>query len=594
MIRPPLLLAARLSALLAALLATLLTALLTALLAPTLALAADRDPARVEADRLTTRAAARGAEAGGAVDLIRLAELADWIPHGELPARLRAAATDRRRAPLVRAVAWWLLREDALARLDAPTAAEAAAALGLLDGFALRIGGAPHPTAALEAGPWQPWPRGAGAGELWLESILRPDREVTATAVTRLVSPTGGPAVLRLGYDDAATVWLNGDEVFAADATHPAWLDQVAIPVVLRPGDNRLVVELRQRDGAWRLIARVTDPKGDPLPVQSHPDPWGEVPAPAEGERPDAEAIAHLWTALYAAAETDPPVAADLRDMADYARVTGLPDADQALPRVAIEGAWATEPSPRTLRAWLRILPEGEQARVQSGHAPARPIEEADHWSDLDRQTAAAWTHYHARRHGEARRAVEAILAHAPDHLPAIRLAAVIHEDLGLSHTGAALLARARARWPDRPGLIRAHLAALQTGGRVIEAITLLEAWVEAGGGPDAHYQLAALLAARGETARAVALLDAVTAARPELWTYGVEAAEILLAAGETDEARRRLTALWEARPGDASIAERLARLHVEQGDPDAALAVVDRALAVDPGAGLDAMRARL
>lgn len=566
--------------------------LLAAFLAPALAPAADRDPARVEADRVTARAAARATEPGGAVDLIRLAELADWLPSGEVPARLRAAATDRRRLPLVRAVAWWLLREDALARLDAATAAEAARALGLLDGFAIRVGGAPHPTAALDAADYQPWPRGAGAGELWLESFLRPDREVTATAVSRLVSPQGGPAVLRLGYDDAATVWLNGDEVFAADATHPAWLDQVAIPVVLRPGDNRLVVEIRQRHGAWRLIARVTDPAGEPLPVESHPDPWGEAPAPAEGERP--EAVEHLWTALYAAAEADPPVAADLRDMADYARVTGLPDADQALPRVAIEGAWITEPSPRTLRAWLRILPEGEQARVESAHAPKRPIEEADHWADLERATAAAWTHYHARRHGEARRAVEAILANTPGHLPAIRLAAVIHEDLGLSHTGAALLARARARWPDRPGLIRAHLAALQTGGRVIEAITLLEAWAEAGGGPDAHYQLATLLAARGETARAVALLDAVTAARPELWTYGVEAAEILLVAGEADEARRRLGAILDARPGDASIAERLARLLVEQGDPDAALAIVDRALLIDPGSGLDAMRARL
>lgn len=559
------------------------------------AAAADRDPARIEAARLAQNAADRARLPGGAVDLIRLAELAEWLPRGEAEAHLRDAALDEDRLPLGRAVAWWLLREEALARLDPAAVAEARDALGLLDGFAMRIGGAPHPVAELAAADFVPYPRGAGGGVLWLDSYLRPDREIAATVVTRLVAPTGGPAVLRLGYDDAATVWLNGDEVHVADTTHPAWLDQVAIPIVLRAGDNRLVVEVRQRSGAWRLIARVTDPSGRVLPVESHPDPWGPVPKPADGDRPEAESIAHLWPALLAAATADPPVAADLRDMADYARVTGLPDPDQALPRVAVEGVWPTDPSPRSLRAWLRILPEGEQARVESAHRPQRPIEEADHWSDLETATQDAWTHYHARRHGEARHAIEAIRAHAPDHLPAIRLEAVIHEDLGLLNTGAAILARARDHWPDRPGLVRAHLASLQTAGRVIEALALLEGLVEAGGGPDAHYQLAALLAARGETERAVALLDAVTAARPELWTYGTEAVEVLLAAGDGAEARRRLTALWQERPGDEALAERLARLHVEQGDPEAALAVIETALAVDPGAlGLEAMRDRI
>jgi hypothetical protein len=211
------------------------------------AAAADRDPARIEAARLAQNAADRARLPGGAVDLIRLAELAEWLPRGEAEAHLRDAALDGDRLPLGRAVAWWLLREEALTRLDTAAVAEAQAALGLLDGFSMRIGGAPHPVAELVAADFVPYPRGAGGGVLWLDSYLRPDREISATVVTRLVAPSGGPAVLRLGYDDAATVWLNGDEVHVADTTHPAWLDQVAIPIALRAGDNRLVVEVRQR-----------------------------------------------------------------------------------------------------------------------------------------------------------------------------------------------------------------------------------------------------------------------------------------------------------------------------------------------------------
>lgn len=577
--------------------ATALVALVALCAPPRPALAAERDPARVEAARLVERAAARGDVAGGAVDLLRLAELADWLPDGEAEGALRIAALDARRAPLVRAVAWWLVRESALARLDRRTADEAVAALGLLDGFSMRIGPGPHPVAELSPDDFRPYPRGAGAGVLWLDAWLRPDRETTATVVSRLVSADGGPAVLRFGYDDAITVWLNGDEVYASPATHPAWLDQAAVPVRLRAGDNRLVVEVRQRSGAWRLIARVTDAAGEPLPVESHPDPWGAVPEPAaapDDAEPPPEP-AHLWTALYAAADAEPPVAEDLRDLADYARVTGLPDPDQALPRVAVEGVWPTDPGPRSLRAWLRLLPDAEQARVRTAHPPQRPVPLSDHWSDLQLAVGDAWGHYYARRHGEARRRVAAILAHAPDFLPAIRLEAVIAQDLGLGNAAAERLARARARWPERPGLRAAHVTALQSAGRVVEAREILTRMVDDGGGPDAHYQLAALLAARGETAEAVALLDAVRAARPELWTYGLEAAEMLWAAGEADAAVERLDGLVDERPGDPTAVERLARVRLARGEPGAAQAAVARALEVDPGADtLLALQARL
>ncbi len=542
------------------------------------------DHARAEADRLIARAAARGSTAGGAVDLMRLAELDPWVPAEVVPRALRAAAEDPKRAPLVRAVAWWLLRDLARERLDARTAAEARAALGLLGGFVWRVGAAPHPTAPLvEADGWRPFPDALGDGELWLDAVVRPERDAVATLATRLDSPAGGPAVLRLGYDDAVTVWLNGDEIYVAPADHPAWLDQAAVPVVLRAGANRLVVEVRQRTGAWRLVARVTDAAGAPLPVTGHPDPWGPPPEPSADE-PPAD-VAHLWRDLTRIADTEPPDAQGLRDLADYARVTGLPDRDQSMPRVAIEGAWITDPGPRTLLAWLRLLPEDEGAPVRAAHPPARPVDQADVFADLHLALRAGWAHYYARRHRETRRTVEALLSGDPGFLPAWRLAAVLHEDLNLPHSAVALLDGAAAGWPARAGLRRARLAALQSAGRVVEALAALRDLVDAevaDAGDRVH--LADLLAARGDHAEALALLDGVTAARPELRAAALEAAELLRVAGEPEAALERLEALAAQTPGDAATAERRVEVLRALGRDADAVAVVDAALAVQPG----------
>lgn len=542
------------------------------------------DHAGAEAERLVAQAAARGTAAGGAVDLMRLAELDPWVPAGIVPGALRAAALDGKRAPLVRAVAWWLLRDLARERLDAATSAEARAALGLLGGFVWRVGAAPHPTAPLaEQDGWRPFPDALGDGELWLDAVVRPERDAVATLATRLESPAGGPAVLRLGYDDAVTVWLNGDEVYVAPADHPAWLDQAAVPVVLRAGDNRLVVEVRQRTGAWRLLARLTDGRGAPLPVTGHPDPWGPPPEPAPGEPPTD--VAHLWRDLAAVADAEPPDAQGLRDLADYARVTGLPDRDQSTPRVAVEGAWITDPGPRTLLAWLRLLPDDEGAPVRAAHPPTRPVNQADAFADLHLALREGWAHYYARRHRETRRTVEALLDHDPGFLPAWRLAAVLHEDLGLPHSAVGLLDRAVADWPGRIGLRRARLAALQSSGRVVEALALLRTFVDAGvADAGDHVQLADLLASRGDHGEALALLDGVTAARPELRAAALEAADLLRLAGEPEAALGRLEALAAQTPGDAATAQRRVEVLRALGRDADAVAAVDAALALQPG----------
>ena len=83
---------------------------------------------------------------------------------------------------------------------------------------------------------------------------------------------------------DASAVAGAANQGFVAiqgNATNSAVLDQAAVRVHLRPGKNRLVVEVTQKNNAWRFMLRVTDPRGNLVPARTVPAPWGGPPEPA-------------------------------------------------------------------------------------------------------------------------------------------------------------------------------------------------------------------------------------------------------------------------------------------------------------------------
>lgn len=555
---------------------------------PTPSAAAEADGyLAAEQRRLAQQAARRGGEAAGVVDLMRLQALAPWRPEGEITADLRAAAEDPERAPLVQAAAWWLLRELALERMDMETARAAQGALGLITAFRVRAGEAPDPLADVDPASWRIYPAQMGTGEVWLDAAVRPLGDTAATLITEIEAPAGAPmgAILRLGFDDQVTVWLNGDEIYKAPEPHRAWLDQAAVPLVLKPGRNRLMFQVDQREGAWRLIARITDAEGRPLPgIQASADVTGPPPAPLIEPQPP-EVYADVWRDLWAVTEQDAPPAQGLRDVAEYARVTGMPNHDQTEPQVAVEAAWEDDPSPRSLRAWVRLLPESRQQTIRAAHVPARPILLADVVAEMFDRLDVAWGHYYARRHRAALALIEGLLARDERFAPAWRLKAVILEDIGLPNAGAQVLEAGAARCGPVPGLRKAHASSLKAAGRHEEALNALQALIRDGvAGAGERFRLAQILHLRGEGAAAVALLDAVTEARPELWYHALEAAQIQLIQGDRADALARLQILDARMPDASPVVELLAEAHARLGDEEAARLQLARALKLDAG----------
>jgi hypothetical protein len=108
------------------------------------------------------------------------------------------------------------------------------------------------------------WRRAATGpdGRVRLIRLFQPTDWVLAYGETFVHAPTAGPATLLLGADDGHVLWLNGTRVSERQGRHGSEPDDVAIPVRLRAGWNRVLVKVANLDGGWAFQLRAADPHG--------------------------------------------------------------------------------------------------------------------------------------------------------------------------------------------------------------------------------------------------------------------------------------------------------------------------------------------
>ncbi|MBU0553541.1 DUF3857 domain-containing protein, partial [Myxococcota bacterium] len=134
-------------------------------------------------------------------------------------------------------------------------------------------------------------------------------------------------------------------------------------------------------------------------------------------------------------------------------------------------------------------------------------------------------------------------------------------------------------------------LGALRASGRSHALLTALRDR-PALRGLDDTLALVHIEALRGEVDSALAGLDRVYAARPDLWGVGLEAAELEIATGRVAAATARLRRLLARTPGEPRLIAPLARLHIEAGALDEARRRLREAATQDEA--LTALQARL
>jgi len=96
-------------------------------------------------------------------------------------------------------------------------------------------------------------------GVLPFDSLLYPQEECTAYALTAVYSPVEQTAAMRLGSSGAIKVWLNGEQVWDNNFYRRHNIDQDVLAVNLASGWNLLLIKVGNvNEGSWRVSVRFT------------------------------------------------------------------------------------------------------------------------------------------------------------------------------------------------------------------------------------------------------------------------------------------------------------------------------------------------
>lgn len=112
---------------------------------------------------------------------------------------------------------------------------------------------------------WKPVVSRDAAGRIDLRTSLGDRDKGIAYAYTEVTVPADTDAVLRVGSDDSARIWVNGEQVFDQFVGRALAVDQDRVPVRLRAGRNTILMKVWQNALAWEFCARITTPDGKPL-----------------------------------------------------------------------------------------------------------------------------------------------------------------------------------------------------------------------------------------------------------------------------------------------------------------------------------------
>lgn len=417
-------------------------------------------------------------------------------------------------------------------------------------------------------------------GVFELSALVHASEEATVYVATLVEATRAAKAALRVGSTDQLRVFQDGRELFAQDTRRFAHLDQTAIPVELRRGDNLFLIKVSWLGRNGRLLARLTKPNGRRLSgvrAISDRDRFARaLAAPPRPARIPTHRVRKLTDGL--SPRRDPGLWADL------VAVAGLYD-HRKLPT----------PMETSLERAIRADPGNPMARFLYAHRvalrdPARAQEQLQAALTADAGFAPALLELGvlARRAGRLLDA-RAYLDRAIRADPTLVAAHVARAELGFEDLDEGALAAVRLQQAEHlPPAASVSVALARMYHRLSHRARAREFGARALKAAFDHREartfLANVEADARNSARALALIDDGIRLFPHALPLYLRKARLLAAQPETETAARAFLARAGARFADSPRIPQLeAELWLFGGNSKQAIASLDRALILDP-----------
>ncbi len=435
-------------------------------------------------------------------------------------------------------------------------------------------------------------PRSPFGADYNLGQLFSPDTWALGYAVSTFRVAQGGSHQLRVTSSVPIKVWVNGSLVFSERRVEDAQFDQFVLPVELAAGTNRVLVKSAQNEGGWVLMARLTDPQGNPVATEPV-----KLDAPIDPRAPKNKPIP---TSKLLDLRTAKIAAGARRDFhrLDWARLLGLAQHAVALGDAFVQHhpksivgrytfiavTWDQGERSRTSDVLADLaekdgealpylifqhsrflLQEGltRKARESLEHVQKKHPDNPELWSRLARQfDAEGWPEDHC-----------AALAHAEKLRPGwesvLMDLAACRRGLGFEKEAVGIYEEILRELPLHQNAI-SQLETIALGNEELEQAEALALQLVKGA-PDqtwTWFRLAEVRRRRGDRAGAEEALKQASAIDPDASAPYAELARIAYQGGDREAAIQRWKTALMLNPEDEKLANRLSYLAPEKLEP--------------------------
>jgi len=108
---------------------------------------------------------------------------------------------------------------------------------------------------------WTPVAAGAD-GYVDLRAHVQPSHQMVAYAVTTVTAKRSGDALLTLGSNDGAKLWVNGSQVYSKHIGRGAQPHEELLHIKLREGPNQVLLKVENWGAAWGFYVAIVDLDG--------------------------------------------------------------------------------------------------------------------------------------------------------------------------------------------------------------------------------------------------------------------------------------------------------------------------------------------